>query len=274
MPFRLENLRITAIAAVDDPDNPPAEILLFKRRQDSQEDKTAKDEDGKTANNQTNSRGREGKMKKLADLGLTDEQLEAIQKMEAEVAESAKQEADKAKEDADKAAADLKAAQDELATLKAKDTDKDTDVQKRIDDLEKRTKEAEDKAKESDARVAKMEDEQRTAEAEEKVGEWKYIPGATVKDHAPVVKAVRASAPGKAEELEALLDAANAAIKQSQFLTAAGKDGSGGSDTVKRVDELVTKKMEANPKLSKAQAEAQVWDENPELLEKYREGGN
>ena len=34
MPYRLTNLTIKAVALVDDPDNPPAEVLLFKRRHD------------------------------------------------------------------------------------------------------------------------------------------------------------------------------------------------------------------------------------------------
>ena len=34
MPYQLTSLTIRAVAAVDDPDNPLAKILLFKRRKD------------------------------------------------------------------------------------------------------------------------------------------------------------------------------------------------------------------------------------------------
>ena len=250
MPYQLTNLRITAVAAVDDPDNPPAEILLFKRRQDSKEDKTAKP-DAEPANKGLKYfQYGKGIMIDLTKLNLTDEQAEAAKEA---LAETEKQD--------EEAKAELEKIQQELDELKkAKEAD-ETDVAKRMAELEKR-------ANEDAERVAKMEDEKRTEEAVAIVESWDSIPGATVETYAPIVKAVRASAPGKFDELRKLLDAANAAVKTSVALETVGSD-SGTTDVEAQHAAKVEELMKADPTLTRVVARAKAW-ETPGLQEEYR----
>lgn len=255
MTYQLKNLSITAIATVDEPDNPPAEILLFKRRQDSKEDKTVtKDQD--KANKTFQLREGNGLMIDLTKLNLTDEQAEA--------AKDAFAEADKQDKEAK---AELEKVQKQLADLEAEKEAKETDVQKRMSELEKQ-------AKEDAAKVASMEDDKRTEEAEEIVRGWDHITGATVEDYAPVVKAVRASAPGKFDELKKLIDNANATIKASEAFKPAGKDAEGVADVMAKVNAKVEELRKIKPSLSRAELEAEVWDANPDLQTEYRKQGD
>ena len=246
MPIELTGLKIKRVATVDAGDNPDADIVLFKRK--ATDDGT---EPGTKEKLDKNTKGGEVDVSDKADLGITEEVLK-------EKVDSAVKEAE------DKAAEELKKAQEEKDELEKKlkeledvEKDKRTEVEKRLDETREE--------------LTKMQDDQRTKDAEVAVKKWQNIPGMSV-EFAPVLKAVRASAPGQAEKVEEMLDAANAALEGSKLLTSAGEDGEGETDVEKQAEVKAAEFMKADPTLTKTQALAKAW-EDPEMYKAYQERG-
>jgi hypothetical protein len=245
---RILSLRLKRISIVDDGDNPDANILLIKRR-----DKNIKDKDLPN-------------MSKDTDLQLTDEQraeivAEAVAKAKADAKADAEDALKKAKKEAeDKAAAELKEARDALAKLEGKNVD--------ADEMAKRVAKAEKDAQETRETLAKLMDVQAEADAVAKVKQWDNIPNVT-DDTAALVMAVRKSAPGKAQELEALLDGANQLIGESELLKVKGSDGDASGDAMAKIQAKANELRKADPTLNDADAMVKAMDDNPDLMKQY-----
>ena len=88
--------------------------------------------------------------------------------------------------------------------------------------------------------------------------------GGTSEEVAEILHAVHKADPEVAEKLETLLTAANEQIEKSGLFEEVGV--AGGDTTVsKSVEARVTELRKSDPTLTSEQAEAKVYEENPDL---------
>ena len=83
----------------------------------------------------------------------------------------------------------------------------------------------------------------------------------------PVLDELESAAPEAYEKLTARLAVAKTQIETGDLFKEIGRAGDGESD---KVAALTKAKLELNPELTVEQARAQVWQENPELVEEAR----
>ena len=254
MPTRLARLEIKRVAMVDAGDNPEAAILLYKRKggaADAAMDSPLEEE------------------RKMAEDQATIQELQ--DKLTA--AEAAKVEAEEARVALETQVAELTKRVEELTPPEPEPDPMDKvapEVKARLEELEKKNKEAE-------AKVAKMQDEKATEEAQAVVKTLAYLPGVTVENTAPLVKALRLKDADLAKQVEKVLADANAALKESKALEAAGADGASDlSDIEKRVKAEAAELIKSDSTLTPAQAEKRVWTAHPDWYadhtRKQREG--
>jgi len=255
MPTRLMNLKIRAVATVDHPDNPDADILLFKR--DNRATVGVADKGGNMPDEKT---------------------LEQIQE-DLTAAEKARDDAVQKAEDLEGKVTDLETKVTELEAkvpVEVEPVEVDPDIQKRLDESKVEVEKARQDAEDAKAEVAKMRDAQDTEDAEQAVAKLDKIPGLTV-EFAPVLKRLRQANKEDADAVEKALSDANKVVAESALLAENGKDGQGaGGDIVEKVKaearQLVAKSTEP---LSFIQAEARVWKAHPDWNTEYnkqREG--
>ena len=241
---RLRVKRIETVGFVDKGDNPPAEVVFFKRS-------TPKDEpmDDKTPKDTPDAQKAEavGLLTKLAQfLGLADE---------------------------DVTKATNPTGGDPVA--EPKDTPQDTPAEPvapegvskaEIEAMQKRLEDAEKRATEADERVAKLETERRTAEFVKRAEGYASIPVEAPKFGPILMKAADALTDEERDELYRVLDAANEAARVGKLFSEAGNDmpeGSARAQVTAKAEEI----RKADPKLTLEQAKRQVYRDNPELAE-------
>ena len=134
-------------------------------------------------------------------------------------------------------------------------------VAKRLEETEKRAKDAED-------RIQRMETERRTAEYVAKAAGYTHLPvkpgefGVILRKIADGEKLTAE----EATEHERVLAAANEATRAGKLFAEIGADGDAETSATARVNKLADGIRKATPKLSAAEARAQVYQENPDLV--------
>lgn len=267
MPQRLRVSEIMTVGFVGKGDNPPAEVVFFKR---------APDEAGRGAGSSGKSfRGRRSQdpaagppvgtheneeetlMSKfrgvLTALGLTkDDVVKALEEGELDDGE----------------AADPVTPEPPPATPPKADTDPEPDpaittLQKSLDEVSKRAEQAEQM-------VQKLRDEKENREYVEKAGKLGALPGVTADDFGPLLRKI-AGALDEEEfgKLEQALQSANETIRTSGVFGEFGRGGSGSTTVEAQVTEKAEEIRKADPSLSAQQARAKVWAGHPELLAAY-----
>ncbi len=155
----------------------------------------------------------------------------------------------------------------------------DGDVAKALEteraEREALAKRLDEQAKENEALKKSLAEQSRTmklANAKDRVEKtMKGIPGDGLADK--LVELAEAN-PELAKAFEEFLVKASALIEQGEAFKQASANvtkAPAGSTVQERVDVLVKAAIEANPKLTKAQAEAQVWSENRNLYAEYED---
>jgi len=275
--FRLRVKRIDTVGFVQRGDNPPAEIVFWKRR----EEPGGKDMDKpdlstfqkiiKAIGNglglsaaevdeafgQPPNEGGEGddvvKEFKLEDLPEVAQEEFAKLRTEAEKVEGLATEV-----------ADLTAKVKELTPEPDPEPEKvSAEVQKQLDDSEKRAKDAEE-------RIAKLEGEKRHEEYVGKAAELTGIPGLNPDDHAETLdkieEALGSEAFGKFFDV---LKGAAAAVKAGDLFRVMGTGEAPLGTVEQEVTEAVAEVRKAKPSLTAEQARAEVWKNNHALYDRY-----
>ena len=150
--------------------------------------------------------------------------------------------------------------------------DAKAEMQKAFDaEREKLAKEAEARESALKAKIAEQARVEKKRDAVERVGKlFKSVP-AQADELADKLVEIEEKAPEVAKYFEEILGKCSVAIAEGELLKqkADAQDPVGGDDVLAQVDKKVAEKLASNPKLTKHQAEAEVWRENRDLYSKY-----
>ena len=248
MPWSLKNFLIKRVGVVDSGDNPKAEVLLFKSKED--EDKNNKGGGIMTLEELYKEIG-EDKAKLIKD---------EIKAKEDKLAEK------------DNTIKELEKNQKE--PVKTEPTDEellksaDPKIKDILEKAQKEAKENKEKAeklqKEKDETDAELKKEALSKEAEQ----FKNI-GATKEDLVEIFTKVD---PDTLEKIKAVLSADNTALEGNPLNKAVGSDKDLDSKkTMEKVDEKAEELRKADPSLTKEQARTKVMKEDPKLYKEYLE---
>lgn len=246
--FKLTGLEVVEGTICDQPMNPEAKVVLFKRRPAQQEAEMPK------TKTQKNAPGEDQNTDPLKALKLTEEQEKAVRQMLAEKAATEGEEEESAEE--------------EEEAEKAADPVDDEQVGKAVS-----------KADRELAELRKQLAEERSARLDreylEKARAFPAIPVPAEKIGG-LMRAVSTLEKSHGDTLGQVLRACNElASTNSQITKSLGKanglDGGGGSSAAEEIESIAAKAMAANPDLSKADAIAKAWKDNPKLVLKSRE---
>ena len=137
------------------------------------------------------------------------------------------------------------------------------EVQKKLDDAETRAKDAEE-------RIAKLEGEKRREEYVGKAADLSGIPGFNPDDHAETLDKIEAALGSEAfGKFFDVLKGAAAAVKTGELFRVMGTGEAPLGTVEQEVTEAVAEVRKAQPKLSVAQARAEVWKNNHALYDRY-----
>ncbi len=129
--------------------------------------------------------------------------------------------------------------------------------------------EARERLEKQEEELEKMREERELDEMRKKVSKYDVLPG-DVEENAKLFKSVKNSDEEAYEDLLEKIEAIEEQVDlEKTFEEAGGSDPSPEGDAVAKVEELVEKKMEKGDYDSRAQAEAAIWKEKPELAEQY-----
>ncbi|MDE2099054.1 MAG: hypothetical protein KGL39_17505 [Patescibacteria group bacterium] len=142
-----------------------------------------------------------------------------------------------------------------------------TDVEKAA--LEKRLADAEARAQAAEE-VAKAERGERlTRDAIQKAQSYDRL-ALNPEEFGAVLKSLREKAPEDAAKVEAILDAANAAVAKGALYAEIGAAGAGPTDAEGKIEKAAEEVRKNNPSLTKEQAFSKALSEHPELYAEYR----
>lgn len=120
----------------------------------------------------------------------------------------------------------------------------------------------------AEAAVQKEKEAARRKQYIEKASTYSKLPGVVADDFGEILmKCEAALTEDEAKKLNEVLKAAAEGLP-TDLMAERGSGAEGESDIVKQVETLVRKEMEADPKLTKAQAEARVYKKEPGLLDR------
>ncbi len=245
MPKRLFVDRIESIGAVEDGDNPHAEILLFKSRKQTTTESSGDTSDG-------------GQMTDL-DLSALDEDVQ--KQIEAHIAEAVE------------AAVAERVANDDDGPDPLPD-DLPEAVTKRLSEQDAAIAKARKETEAAEARIAKMEEDAATARWTERAGELTPLLGKPG-DVADVLKQLAADSPEAFDKFNEMLNVP-LSVAQATDSDLFREIGDGGDDASARsqIEAIAKEKRDKNPDLTAAQARAEAWDENPHLVALSRNEGS
>jgi len=251
MPRRLHVTKLTSIGAVAEGDNPEAEILFFKSKQDEPRE-------GRIH--------RGGRMADDAiDLSSLDDDTKAA--VEAHVAE-----ADAKVAKLETQVSELEAKVPVVEEEEILPDDLPEAVAKRLADQEDRIAKAEAKAVAAEAKVEKAEDIRLTEMYTKRAVELQPVLG-DPEVMGPVLKDLASSAPDSYPVLDTQLDTL---VNMDGFNTLLREHGDNGA-TGRAVDQILVyaKEIRKDDKdLTLAAAKAQAWQDHPELKTQAREEGD
>lgn len=252
--FRLTGLEVVEGTICDQPMNPEAKVVLFKRHPAQQEDEMSKQK------KQKNAPGDQDHSKALE--GLSDEQKEAILAMVEEEKRKALEE-----EEAKRKAADGDEEEEEEAE-KAADPVDDEQVGKAV---------AKAIAKATADLQKQLAEERSLREEREYLEKARAFPAIPVPAEkiGGLMRAVATLEKSHGDTLGQVLRACNELAASNTVITkslgaANGLDGGGGSVS-DEIESIASKAMAANPDLTRSKAIAKAWKDNPQLLKRYRE---
>lgn len=245
--FRLVGLQVEEGTICDQPMNPEAKVVLFKRRPAQQEAGMPKSKTQKNAPEGTENTD------PLKAANLTPEQEEVVQ----QAIEAAKQ----------------KALEEEAAKRKAAEEEPETEEPEE----EKEAKKSLSKAQRELADLRKQLDTERTARLDreylEKARGYSKIPVPSEKV-GELMRAVATLEKSHGETLAQVLKACNElAATNTEITKSIGvANGVGKTGTAEEeIKSIVAKKMAADPDLDESTAIAKAWKENPKLVLQHRE---
>jgi hypothetical protein len=232
---RLLVKEITSVGAVEEGDNPGAEILFFKRK-DHKATEVAKE-------SRTTAETEEASMAR-PDLSSLDDEVRAPLETYLDELEAQQPVVEPDPEEV------VKAAPEEVQEI----------IAKQASELEELQKQADEDRKELETEIAKR----RTAEFTDLAKSYEAVTGP---DAGPHLDAIEASVPTETFDwLKERLNATAAVLEADTVLTKA----IGGDTSGDRLESLVKAKMDSDPDLTVAQARSKVWRENPDLVEEVR----
>lgn len=263
--FKLRDLEVVEGTICDEPMNPAAKVVLFKRRPAQEADMSKKK---KTTKNAPEAGENLDSLKALQEkLGLTDEQLEAVRAEIESARKAAEEEAQKAAQPADE---ELIGKQDDEEEKEASE-DEEKEARKSRRSLSKAEREL--------AILRKQLEEERNErlnrEALDKAREFPSIPIKREK-LASFIRAVGEKLEkSHSETLDQVLRACNELAAAETNITkslgrANGVDAAHRS-AVEEIDEIASGLMKSNPDISRAQAIEKAWKSRPDLVRKHRE---
>jgi hypothetical protein len=119
--------------------------------------------------------------------------------------------------------------------------------------------------------LAKMRDEKETIEFEKRAEQYAALPGMSTKDLGAVLKrASKQLDKADFESLEKSLKCAAEAVKKSGVLGEVGTGAPGDGSAKSRIESIAKRYMEADAKLSRAEATTRAMESNPELYREYK----
>jgi hypothetical protein len=143
-------------------------------------------------------------------------------------------------------------------------------VTKRMDEFQKAIEAAEARAEKAEEQVQKMVDEAERSAYIAKAARLD-LPGAAADDFAEILrKAENALTEEEREKFEGVLKGASAAIREGALLQEMGRGGRGSTSVESEVSALAIEVQKANPTLTLEQARGKVWQDRPDLFQKYR----
>lgn len=251
MPWSLKNFLIKRIAVVDSGDNKEAEVVLFKSKEEDLKDKGG----GIMTLEELYKEIGEDKAKLIKD---------EIKVKEDELVEK------------DKTIKELEKNQKEPVVTEPTDEELlksvDPKIRERLEKAEREAKEAKDKSeqlqKEKDEKDVELKKEALSKEAEQ----FKNI-GATKEDLVEIFTKIDKTGDTELmEKVKAILSADNTALEGNPLTKAKGSDkDSDGKKVTEEVEAKADELRKVNPNLTKEQAIAKVYKDNPELMQKERE---
>ena len=143
-------------------------------------------------------------------------------------------------------------------------------VAKRMDEFQKAIDAAEARADKAEEQVQKMVEEAQRSEYIAKAARLN-LPGAAADDFAEILR--KADSSLNAEErakFHEVLKSASAAITEGALLQEVGQGGRGSTTVEAEVAGLALEVQKANPTLTLEQARGKVWQQRPDLFQKYR----
>jgi len=256
MPWSLKNFLIKRVGVVDSGDNPEAEVVLFK----SKEDEDIKNKGGANMSKTFEElvKGLPEEEAKLVTDEIEKVKTEAMEKAKADMIdeESKKKLADEEKVKLNKSEEELiKSADPKVRELLEKAKTEADEAKKKVDELQK----------EKDKKDAELKKELLNKEAE------KYTNiGATKED---IVKIFEVT-DGKEEAdklLKGILSATNEALKDNKLMKVIGSDGDGKDKTAREEVEEKAQELVKSEKITIEKARTKVYKQNPDLMKKERE---
>lgn len=254
--FKLVGLEVVEGTICDQPMNPEAKVVLFKRRpaQKGDIDMSKK----KTQKNLPAPEGTEN-TDPLKALGLTPEQEEAVRELIESARKASEEEQEKAAQPAD----------EELIGKENGEDDEEKEAKK-----SRTLSKAEREIAELRKQLAEERNERLNREALDKAREFPSIPVKREK-LASLIRAVGEKLEKSyGETLDQVLKACNELASAETSITksigkANGLDG-GHRSAAEEIDEVAAQLMKADSKLSKADAVAKAWSTRPDLVQKDR----
>lgn len=309
MAQRLRVDEILTVGFVDKGDNPPAEIVFYKRKDDVSKRIVRRDgkflvmdKDGKkvlgTHSSMAAAKRQLAAIDKGSDMNVLQKFLKAVGLKagldESEVEELLADGADGGstpdggpsnqeegqmtfdvnKLDEEQKAAFDKAVADAVAAKIAEAAETEEDelpepVAKAIDGLKDQIEKAESRAEKAEQQVSDMVEQREVQKAIQKAQKL-GLPGTNPDDFAPMLrKALDSLDEEEAEKFEQILQSAGNAIR-SGMLGEIGRPGEGATEVDAEVANLAKSYREQKPELSEQEARAMVWRDHPELYEKHR----
>ena len=246
---QLKSLKISRIATVDKPDNPPAEIMLFKRKDNNMAEKTVTAEDL--------SKLPDHLQKFIEDLTTKAEKAKDVDRKDSLLAKALRV----LKGEPDK---------DETEPLVK---DADPEVTKAFDTLQKQLADTEKARKASDDRVAKLEAQR---EKDQMIALAKDLPGNPDDTASELVKIKVALGDEAFTEYVKRQKGVTEQLKVNKLFTQFGSDAdsdAGLEGVEAQIDKAVDAIMTKSAELSKEQAEARFYEttKGQELWGRYQE---
>ena len=145
----------------------------------------------------------------------------------------------------------------------------DEAVQKRLKEIEKRNSEIEKRNQELEAQIKKQNDELKTKEFIAKAAGFTNL-GIKADELGPVLKSMAEANPEGFAKIEATLKAADEQVAKGALFSEAGRSGTGETSVVKKVQAMADEMIAKGASMTKEQALAKAWKDNPELYKQYQ----